>query len=259
MREVLVFDLDDTLYPEHRFAESGFAAVDRWLVETRGLAGFGARATAAFRAGRRGRIFDETLAELGWDAHGVAVDDLLAVYRSHEPSISLHDDAAWAIAALGPTHRLGMITDGYLETQRRKVAALRIAPAFEAIVYSDELGRAHWKPDPKPYETLMARLGCDGSACTYVSDNPAKDFVAANALGWDTIHIVRPDGEYREVAITAGMAANRRIASLCELGDLLGATSVPTNSENVPTPVGAIDEVGSGGPNRGRPTTARYG
>jgi putative hydrolase of the HAD superfamily len=31
----LVFDLDDTLYPEKDFVLSGFDAVDRWLKERR--------------------------------------------------------------------------------------------------------------------------------------------------------------------------------------------------------------------------------
>jgi len=62
---VLVFDLDDTLYPECDYVRSGFAAVDRWLREHRGVTGFSEIANAHFRGGRRGNIFDLSLEELG--------------------------------------------------------------------------------------------------------------------------------------------------------------------------------------------------
>jgi putative hydrolase of the HAD superfamily len=36
---ILVFDLDDTLYPERQFALSGFAAAGRWAEAELGLGG----------------------------------------------------------------------------------------------------------------------------------------------------------------------------------------------------------------------------
>ena len=35
-------------------------------------------------------------------------------------------------------------------------------------------------------------LGSPHGACAYVADNPEKDFVAPNALGWRTIQYLRP-------------------------------------------------------------------
>ena len=90
-----------------------------------------------------------------------------------------------------------------------------------AIVYTDTFGRAHWKPSPQPYRTMMERLGCPGNRCAYVGDNPAKDFVAANALGWQTIQIEREDGEYREVNAGKEYQAQHTIRSLFELEGLM--------------------------------------
>jgi len=68
---------------------------------------------------------------------------------------------------------------------------------------------------------MMERLGCPGNRCAYVGDNPAKDFVAANALGWQTIQIEREDGEYREVNAGKEYQAQHTIRSLFELEGLM--------------------------------------
>ena len=42
------------------------------------------------------------------------------------------------------------------------------------------------------FEEMAGRLGLQHSQLAYVADNPAKDFVAPNTLGWLTIRIRRP-------------------------------------------------------------------
>lgn len=214
MKPALVFDLDDTLFPEHQFVLSGFGAVDSWLRRERGLRGFAEMAAGLFHDGLRGRVFNDALEQLGMAADEDLIAQLVTVYRGHDPVLSLHDDARWALARFRKTHRLGLLTDGYLATQRRKLWALRIESIFDAIVYSDEFGRECWKPSPVPYRAIMRRLDCDGTSCTYVSDNPTKDFLAANELGWTTVQIRRPDGEYRQAVGNAGYRARFEIDSL---------------------------------------------
>ena len=48
---ILVFDLDDTLYPERQFALSGFAAAERWAQSSLGLMGLAGDMTRLFRSG----------------------------------------------------------------------------------------------------------------------------------------------------------------------------------------------------------------
>jgi len=195
-RSVVVFDLDDTLYAERTFALSGFAAVDRWLQQEHSLAGFDAEAGRLFAAGLRGTIFDAALRRLGHEAAPELVDRLVGIYRGHVPSIALEPDARWALDHFRGRCRLGLITDGWAGTQRLKIGALGIASEFDCIVCTDELGRENWKPSPRPFRLLMERLGCAGGQCVYVGDNPAKDFIAPNALGWLTVRIRRAGGEY---------------------------------------------------------------
>src|SRR5688572_24675308 len=68
MRRVVVFDLDDTLFPEWQYVLSGFRAVDTWLRDTKGLIGFYDHAKALFDVRSRGPIFDLVLATLGCSA-----------------------------------------------------------------------------------------------------------------------------------------------------------------------------------------------
>jgi len=217
----LVFDLDDTLFPERDFVLSGFQAVGDWLETNLSLGGFADVARAIYLRGERARIFDLALAQLKREGNPDLIAQLVRVYREHQPSLSLHPDARWALEAFRSSHKTGLLTDGYLETQRRKVASLGLDNAFDAIVYTDTFGRAHWKPSPQPYRTMMERLGCPGNRCAYVGDNPAKDFVAANALGWQTIQIEREDGEYREVNAGKEYQAQHTIRSLFELEGLM--------------------------------------
>jgi putative hydrolase of the HAD superfamily len=91
---------------------------------------------------------------------------------------------------------LGLVSDGYLEAQQRKWAALDIDRYFRAVVFSDELGRAHWKPSPLPYRTVLDRLMIAAERAVYVGDNPTKDFRGARLTGMSTIRVRRHGGLY---------------------------------------------------------------
>jgi putative hydrolase of the HAD superfamily len=220
----LVFDLDDTLYPEREFVLGGMTAAGRWLQRERGIRGFAAVARSLFRDGVRGTIFDETLRRLCLDDASVLVPQLVAVYRAHRPKLTMHPDARWAIGRFRRRFKLGLITDGYARTQRNKVASLGLEADFDALVFTDDLGREHWKPSPRPFRQMMHALGCAGPDCIYVGDNPAKDFLAPNRLGWLTVQIIRPDGEYHGAstdALPQGHRPRHVIRSLRELAWVL--------------------------------------
>ena len=87
--KAILFDLDDTLYLERDFVKSGFRAVARWLQHENGLPEKDTftRLWSLFTSGERGDLFDRLL---GDDLKKKAlVNDLVSVYREHEPKISL--------------------------------------------------------------------------------------------------------------------------------------------------------------------------
>lgn len=219
--EVLVFDLDDTLFPEREFVRSGFQAVGNWISDKYSVVDFFEVAWQLFIAGKRGKIFNLTLEKLGVKYETSMIQDLLQIYREHKPNISLHEDAKWAINYFKKEHKLGLITDGYLMTQQNKVEALGIESNFEIIVYSDFYGRDSWKPSPVAYLKVMEATKYQGANCLYIGDNPSKDFVTAKKLDWTTVQICREVGEYSDVISEDSYQAKFKIKSLLELKSIL--------------------------------------
>jgi putative hydrolase of the HAD superfamily len=224
MTSVVVFDLDDTLYLERDFVRSGFAAVGAWLASQHGVRGFEACAWRLFEAGRRGDIFDQVLPRLGIDPGRALIGRLVRVYREHRPSIRLEPAAADLLARLSGRCHLAVLTDGFHDTQRRKIAALGLESRCRTIVCTDQWGREHWKPSPKGFVHIQNALGAAPERCIYIGDNPAKDFRAPKALGWRTLRLRHPQGEHaRAAAISPLDDADQTVTDLDQVteGDLL--------------------------------------
>lgn len=221
MIKAVVFDLDDTLFPECEYVLSGFRAVDAWLEGKYDVHGFFKIAEDRFRNGARGNIFNLALDDLRIRVEKDMIPAMVSVYREHRPTIALFDDARWALDHFSGNKKLGIITDGFLIAQKNKVRALGIEDRFDIIVYTDELGKEHWKPSETPYRQVMNVFSCEGSECVYVGDNPKKDFVTARALGWLTVHVRRPSGEYVRHVPGKGFHADKEVLSLVELKNII--------------------------------------
>ena len=218
----VVFDLDDTLYLERDYVRSGFAAAGAWAEREWCVQDFAERAWREFQSGRRGDIFNHVLAACGL-CTGEAVAELLRVYRSHLPRISLLPDSVTCLAALRPHARLAVISDGPLEAQQKKVLALGLDTAVEMMVLTGLWGQEFWKPHPRAFEYVQQQIGVAPGCCVYIGDNPAKDFVAPRRLGWHTIRVRRLGGLHFEREAPAGCSAEY------EVHDLRGAASLVLN------------------------------
>jgi putative hydrolase of the HAD superfamily len=222
MTAAVIFDLDDTLYPERSFAFSGFAAVAEAFKDAFGdPERAAARMRNLFDTGHRGRVFNQMLAEAGHSEDPDLIRRIVGAYHAHRPSITLYPDADTALKRLRPTYKLGLLTDGPAVMQRAKIDALQLGPRLDAIIITDELGPQFGKPNPRGFEILASQLGLAHAACVYVADNAAKDFVAPNALGWNTVRIVRPEGIYRETTTADGGDPAHVIDSLDRLDEIL--------------------------------------
>ncbi len=195
--QAVVFDLDDTLYPEQAYVFSGFQAVAVWAEEHLGIpAAQGvAELRRLFEEGVRGDTFNRWL-----ESHGFKPDDwvhqMVRVYREHDPHIAPYPEVPDLLRRLRPRYRLGLVTDGYVETQRRKLAALGLTLFFDVLVFSDEWGREAWKPNSLSFEIVLERLNISGPEAVYVADNPLKDFLGARRVGMWTVRIRSPEGLY---------------------------------------------------------------
>jgi putative hydrolase of the HAD superfamily len=212
----IVFDLDDTLYAQVDFKRSGLRVVANHLA-ARQLAD-AALALAALERQMAAlgpshpRIFDAAVAELG--LAGVRVDELVTVFRAHQPAIRPFPGVVDLLEDLRGGYRLGLLTDGLAAVQRRKVDALGLDGCFDAMLFSDEMN-TH-KPDQALYAWFEQRFGLAGGQLMYVGDNPAKDFMGANERGWRTVRVF--SGEHADtIAQAAGYDAELRVRSVTDL------------------------------------------
>ena len=119
--------------------------------------------------------------------------DYLYIYRHHKPKIAMSEDVVKTLDSWNAEgSRLGLITDGRSVQQRNKIEALGLGRWIENedVVISEEFGSK--KPALANYEYFMKRYP-ECHDFTYVGDNPRKDFIAPNSLGWMTI-CLKDDG-----------------------------------------------------------------
>ncbi|MFZ1756592.1 MAG: HAD-IA family hydrolase [Caldilineaceae bacterium] len=126
----------------------------------------------------------------------------------------LEPGAAETLARLARRYRLGVISNGYADTQRPRLAAAGLSDWFQTIVVSGEVGWA--KPDPRIFAHGLAQLNVAPSVALYVGDSLSHDLAGALAAGLDFC-LYRPKGG-KGVALPPG---TRLVTALPQLaGDL---------------------------------------
>jgi putative hydrolase of the HAD superfamily len=214
-RQVIVFDLDDTLYLERDFVLSGLRAAGHWFGAKTGIDGLEQRCVLLFEQGVRNHLFDLALTQLGWHDEAM-VAKLVQTYRMHVPNIALAPDARQYLERRRNVHK-AIITDGLVATQTAKLAALGIDRLVDYVVCTDVWGRAYWKPHGRAFEAVEERFGVRSTSLVYVADNPTKDFVTPGARGWVTVQIERPERVHHVSAPAPSYEARATIRSLDEL------------------------------------------
>jgi putative hydrolase of the HAD superfamily len=218
---ILVFDLDDTLYPESTFVESGLSAVAHYLTPRLGAPAEELHERLGILLARngRGRLFDDLLLEFGID-DAASVTDCVRTYREHTPDIELEPTVRAMLEELAP-RRIYLVTDGDPDVQARKIAALGIEPYFAAIHRTWAYGREAGKPSLFCFELIKAAEQCDWSDVVYIADDPSKDFVNLRAAGALTVRV--HTGRCANAVAAPGYDAQMRAADVLAAVALLGA------------------------------------
>ncbi len=197
--KLVVFDLDDTLYPENDFVEGGFGRVASFLAGENGslVRQLTEKMKVPALAGRRGTLFQTLLSELHQPVTEEKVSELVRLYRTSDRPLSLFPDADRALTRFRENHFfLGILTDGPLEAQQTKIKLLNLRVRVDHIIYTAELGPGFEKPSTAGFEGMAKKFKVLPRQCIYIADNEAKDFHGPNALGWHSVKIRRPQGVY---------------------------------------------------------------
>jgi putative hydrolase of the HAD superfamily len=221
-RRAVLLDLDDTLYPERTYFESGLAAVADFV------AGEDPAEQRTWRRklfadvrdhGRKGAL-DRIAPPADRPADGWTTA-LLHVYRTHQPELSAFPDVDGFIArARLEGWLLGLVTDGKSRVQRRKLEALGLNDRLDVVICTDDIDAP--KPAVEPFLAAATLLGCAPEHCLYVADDPSKDFIGPRALGMGSVQVRRGLAHpLARPAPSPAAEANCRVASLTEASELL--------------------------------------
>ncbi|MEU1355334.1 HAD-IA family hydrolase [Streptomyces cinnamoneus] len=184
MREpVVLFDLDDTLIRRWEtferwaaeFADEHCVPLE-WLLKT----------DPAYSS-RRAAFFD-----LVKDTFGVepTVQELHAQYRRRMPELVEPDPKVCAMLAglREAGWRLGVVTNGMVDTQTNKLHHAGLHDLVDAVVISDALGI--WKPDTRIFHHAITRLNAvAGPHVVMVGDSLEHDIAGAHVAGLTTVWV----------------------------------------------------------------------
>jgi len=187
MIRALIFDLDDTLYRESDFVASGYRAVAEYVSARCGRPAreiLGVMEEAYAREGRRA-VMPAVLERFrGCMAD---VEDLVRVYRHHEPAIRLFAGYGDLLREWRRRYRLGIITDGTPEVQERKCRALGLCEVVDRIVYTWHYGREKEKPHSHSFRIMLADLMVRAEETLFIGDSIEKDCRGARGTGMGSV------------------------------------------------------------------------
>lgn len=178
--DVMVFDLDDTLYYEIDYLKSSFKEIAHILDPYSTVSLF----EKMFELWTSKQdVFDYLLRE--YSGASLTKENLLSYYRNHKPNISIDEESMNFFYYLKKNDiPICLITDGREVTQLNKIKALKLTNFINpSDIYISEITQ-HPKPDPYSYERIM--ISYPNCRYHYVGDNTIKDFVAPNSLGWQS-------------------------------------------------------------------------
>ncbi len=195
----ILLDLDDTLFPQENWLAGAWKAV-RAAAAPYGLDADAFEATLVeicSEGSAAGGIIDRALERHG--AAHVPPAPLVRAFREYRaPVLDPYPRAAAALAEVRECALVCLVTDGDVAIQRSKLEALGLADAFDAIVFSDDLGRRFRKPNRAPFDAALEAVGVDAEHAVLIGDCPWKDVAGASAVGIRTIRV--RTGEYRDCA-----------------------------------------------------------
>jgi putative hydrolase of the HAD superfamily len=199
MIRAIVFDLDDTLYPQSQFLEGAWrhvARVARRYDAPEEMFRVALVRTAA-RGSDQGRIINDALVAL--DLQHVPSEPLVDAFRRYSPAkLMPFRGVPQMLARVRSKVPIALLTDGEALGQRAKLRALRLEHAFDAAIFSDELGRGHRKPHPAPFRQALSTLGVAAEEAVMIGDRPDKDVAGATVVGMRAIRV--RTGEYAYLA-----------------------------------------------------------
>ncbi len=209
MLRAVFFDLDDTLVDDTISTEHCAEIVAQELAADRGIApadlaraylsaaidfweGLGPGAGKPPEGGIRRAMWFRALQSVGVD-DGALAGELARRYDAvRAERVEYFPDAVPALSILHGRYRLAIITNGFTETHKARVAPLELGRFFDHVVMAGDLNMV--KPDPAVFHYAMRLLGVTPGVSVMVGDRFNRDVEGAHAAGMRAVW-VNPHGE----------------------------------------------------------------
>lgn len=214
--KAVVFDLDDTLYPEIDYVKSGFCEVGKEIERHFGIKNAYGKLYDYFLIDKND-VYGRVLRDCNVSFNQGDISDLIEIYRTHKPQLTLSDEVKDTLSALRANGlKLGIITDGRPHQQWAKIKALGVDKLVDHIIVTDELGGIEYrKPNPKAFEMMCSRFCIKFEEMVYVGDNPQKDFLIGK-YGVTTVKVGN-GGIYADSDYADGIKEDKKINTISDL------------------------------------------
>ncbi|HTZ54052.1 MAG TPA: HAD family hydrolase [Candidatus Acidoferrum sp.] len=233
--EVVLFDLDDTLHDDTYAFQSAAEEVAREIALEHGVDALELKAAYIAEAegfwhrltpeqlktrlsGIRLTMWGAALERVGIDDREVAATSAARYNEYRKKYFAVFPGAFDVLRTLRSRGlRLGILTNGFSETHREKIALLQIGEFFDAIFIADEVGMI--KPDPLLFAHACTTLGSAPSRSAMVGDRYERDVRGALEAGLYAVWLnVRaetvPPGEPPPDAIASTIGEIPKLLSL---------------------------------------------
>ena len=186
--KLLLFDLDDTLYPRSSGVMNGISdRITHYLIEHMGVPEAQAQDTRRYFRGTYGTALRGLMEE----GYPIDLDHYLDYVHNLELNGMLSPDAEVREMLLHTPLRRGILTNSNIEHATRILKHLEIDDCFERVVDIRAL-EFLGKPHPSAYERTLAMFGVQPHEVIFVEDTPINT-KPAKAIGMTTILIDYPE------------------------------------------------------------------
>ena len=206
--DVVIFDLDNTLYPrDSGLMQEVGRRIQQWLCDRGGFTWRQSESVRRDYLERYGTTLGGLIAE-----HNVnAADYLSFVHDVQIPEYLAPDpDLGEMLTAVSP--RKVIYTNATSEYCWRVLEALQVEELFEQVIGIDDVNLCN-KPCPEAYERVLNLLGAAGPECAMIEDS-ARNLEPAKALGMVTVLVGDEIDEHADFVVANVLEVGQIVAGL---------------------------------------------
>lgn len=195
--ETIIFDLDNTLYDVRQYFLSAFNEISEYLSKKYSISKEDNYdqlvAIWETKTSMYPHLFDNLLKPLKLENE---LENVIKIFNEHNAKILPYEDTIFILSEIKKRNiKLGLITDGTVNRQKRKLKTLGISYLFDSIIFTKNLNAS--KPSTIPFKEAINCLKTKPHNTYYVGDNPLVDFKGAKETGMKTVRLLK--GEFKKV------------------------------------------------------------